>query len=127
MTRQKKVSRWIIIVLPALVLGYFVFDRIVLSPQQQVEFAGSATLSWTAPTENEDDSPLTNLAGFVIHCWNEADEYTHTIYVDDPGTTSYKVGNLSPGIHYCAVKAVNTDGGISTLSNAVAKTVPKME
>ena len=124
MTRQKKMSRWMIIVLPALVLGYFVFDRIVLSPQQQVEFAGSATLSWTAPTENEDNTLVTDLTGYVIYCWIEAGEYTHTIYVDDPEITSFKVDNLSPGTHHCAIKAVNSDGGESALSNAVAKTVP---
>ena len=28
---------------------------------------GSATLSWTPPTENTDGSPLTNLSGFQIH------------------------------------------------------------
>jgi hypothetical protein len=127
MTRLKKLSKWIIAALPILVLGYFAFDKFVLPLRTQSEFTGTATLSWTTPTENEDDSPLINLAGFVIHCWNEADEYTHSIYVDDPGITSYIVGNLPPGVHFCAVKAVNTDGRVSALSNAVAKAVPNME
>jgi len=28
---------------------------------------GTALLSWTAPTENSDGSPLTDLAGYKIH------------------------------------------------------------
>ncbi len=124
MIRSKTLSKWIVIVLPALMLCYFAFDKLVLSPQRQAEITGSATLSWIAPTENEDDSPLTDLAGYVIHCWTQAGQHLNTIYVNDPGATSYAVENLSPGTYHCAVAAINADGVESALSNMLSKTVP---
>ena len=124
MIRLEKLSKWIVIMLAALVLGYFAFDIVVLSPQRQAEFDGSVTLSWTAPTENEDNSPLTDLAGYVIHYGTHAGQYSNTIYLDDPETTGYKFENLSPGTYYFAVAAINTDGAESTLSDMIAKTVP---
>ena len=124
MIRFEKLSRWIVIVLAVLVLGYFAFDKIVLSPQPQAEFDGSVTLSWTAPTENEDNSPLRDLAGYVIHYGTDAGQYSDTIYLDDPKTTGYRLENLSPGTYYFAITAINTDGAESALSDMVAKTVP---
>ena len=124
MNRLEKLSKWKVIVLAALVLGYFAFDKIVLSPQRQAESDGSVTLSWTAPTENEDNSPLADLAGYKIHYGTQAGQYSNMIYIDDPTTTSYKFNNLSPGIHYFAITAINIDGRESALSNMIAKTVP---
>src|SRR5690606_15817590 len=37
-----------------------------------IEGQGTAALSWEAPTEREDGSPLTNLAGFVIFWGDES-------------------------------------------------------
>ncbi len=124
MNRLEKLSKWKVIVLAALVLGYFAFDKIVLSPQRQAESDGSVTLSWTALTENEDNSPLTDLAGYFIHYGTQAGQYSNTIYVDDPKTTSYKFKILSPGTYYFAITAINFDGSESALSNMIAKTVP---
>ena len=124
MIRLEKLSKWTVIVLPALMLGCSAFDENVLSPQRQAEFAGSVTLSWTAPKENEDKSPLINLIGYSIRYGTHAGQYLKTIYVDDPETTSYEVENLAPGTYFFAVTAINTDGRESTLSNMVSKTVP---
>ena len=121
-----KLSKWSVIVPLALIIGYFTFDKFVLSPRRQAEFTGSLTLSWTAPTENEDNSPLTDLAGYIIHYSTGADQYPTTIYVDDPKSTSYEVENLAPGTYYITVSAVNSYGVESTLSNTIAKTVPMM-
>ena len=124
MIRSMKRSKWAAIVLLALIMGYFAFDKIALSPQRQAEFADSTTLSWTAPTENHDNSPLTDLTGYIIHYWTQAGRYSNTIYVDDPETTSYEVENLMPGTYYFAVTAINSDGGESAFSNMVEKKIP---
>ena len=123
MIRPKMMSKWIVIVLPALMLGYFAFDKIVLSSQRQAETAGSARISWTAPTENEDDGPLTEIAGYVIHYGTDAGQYSHIVVIKDPETTCYEFENLSPGTYYFAVTAINTDGLESTMSNMVVKKV----
>lgn len=123
MIRPKILSKWILIVLPALLLGYFAFDKIMLSSQQQAESAGSARILWAAPTENEDDGPLTELNGYVIYYGTHAGQYSNMIVIDDPETTSYQIENLSPGTYYFAVTAINTDGLESTMSNMVVKKV----
>jgi hypothetical protein len=124
MIRLERLSKWIAIVLIALVLGYFAFDNFVLSPQRQAVFHGSVTLSWAAPTENEDNSPLTDLAGYVIYYGTQAGQYSYTIHIDDPKTTGYKLESLSPGTYYFAITAINTDGAESAVSDMIEKTVP---
>jgi Fibronectin type III domain len=114
-----KLLKLIAIAIPVFFLGYFAVDKFVLSPHSP----GSTTLAWSAPTENEDDDPLNDLAGYVIHCWGEAAQNENTYRIDDPATTSYEINNLSPGTYYCALTAVNADGGESVLSNRVAKNV----
>ncbi len=124
MIRSKKYSKWLVIVLPALLLAYFAFDKIELSSQRQEEIAGSATISWSAPTENEDNGPLTDLTGYVLHYGTDAGQLSNTIIINNPQTTSYEVENLSPGTYYFALTAVNTDGLESTMSNMIVKEVP---
>ncbi len=116
MNGSKKLSKWLLLVL--LVLGYIAVDKLMFP-----DFAGSATLSWTAPTENEDDSPLTSLAGYNIHYGTHAGRYSNTIYVDNPDITSYTVENLPPGTYYFVVTASNNDGNKSILSNEVSKQI----
>ena len=113
---MKNLPNWILIGL--LILGCLVLYESVLSPD------GRTTLAWTAPTENENNEPLIDLAGFIIHCWSETGKYTSTIYIDDPSTTSHEVENLWPGTYFCAVTGINEDGDESALSNVVAKMVP---
>ena len=124
MIRFGKLSKSIVVVLVALVLGYYAYDNIVLSPQRQAKNVGPVALSWTAPTENEDNSPLTDLAGYVIYYGTDAGQYRYTIYLDDPKITGYKFENFAPGTYYFAVTAINADGVESTLSDMIAKTVP---
>jgi len=124
MLRSKQLVRWAVIVVSALVLGYVFFNQSRLSPQPQTEYAGSATLSWAAPTENEDESPLIDLAGYVIHYTTPEGKIAESIYIDDPGTTSYTINNLSPGTYHFSISAVQADGRESTLSNEMSKTIP---
>ena len=115
---MKKQPKWIMIGLPMLALGCLLLYKAMLLPD------GSASLSWTTPTENENNEPLSDLAGYNIHCWARDGQSTNTIYIDDPEITSYVIDELAPGSYYCAISAVNANGSESALSNTVAKTVP---
>jgi hypothetical protein len=84
---------------------------------------GSATVSWTPPTQNTNGSTLTNLAGYSIDYGTSASALTHSVQIANPGVTSYLVSNLAPGTYYFGVAAYNTDGSQSTLSNIGSKTV----
>jgi Fibronectin type III domain len=84
---------------------------------------GSATLSWTAPAENTDGTPVTDLAGYHIYYGTSAGAWTSTITVLEATETSYVVDGLAPGTYYFAVVAFNTAGDDSSQSNIASKTI----
>ena len=85
---------------------------------------GSATVSWTAPTQNTNGTPLTDLAGYTISYGSSPSSLTQTIQLANPSATSYVVSNLSPGTYYFAVAAYATDGTQSVESPVGSKTIP---
>ena len=85
---------------------------------------GSATLSWTPPTQNTDGSTITNLAGFRIQYGTSATALTQTIEVTNPGLATYVVSGLSSGTWFFAVRAYDSSGAESANSNVVSKTIP---
>jgi hypothetical protein len=84
---------------------------------------GSASLAWSAPTENTDGTPLTDLAGYTIHYGTSASALTQTVQLASPGATSYVVSNLSAGTYYFAVSAYSTAGTQSAESAVGSKTL----
>jgi Putative Ig domain len=85
---------------------------------------GTATLSWTPPTQNTDGSTLSNLAGYRIAYGTSAGALTQTIEVANPGVATYVVTGLSSGSWFFAVKAYNDGGAESANSTVVSKTIP---
>jgi hypothetical protein len=69
----------------------------------------SASLTWTAPTENTNGTTLTNLAGYVIKYGSSANAMTQSVTIDSPGILSYVLSNLSPGTWYASVTAYTAD------------------
>ena len=89
----------------------------------QAAAVGSATLSWVAPTENTDGSPLTDLAGYKVHWGQQSGSYSNSATVMNPGITTYVVENLTGGTHFFAVTALNEALTESTFSNEASKTI----
>jgi hypothetical protein len=85
---------------------------------------GSATLSWTPPTENIDGTALMNLAGYRLYWGHQPSNYTNSIAIMNPGITAYVVENLASGTYYFAATAVNGDGVESVPSPEVAGVIP---
>ncbi len=85
---------------------------------------GTASLDWTAVTQNMDGSTLTNLAGYNIHYGTSASNLSQTIQVSNPSLTAYVVTNLSSGAWYFAVAAYTSGGVEGVLSNVGSKTIP---
>jgi hypothetical protein len=84
---------------------------------------GSATLSWVAPTENTNGTPLMNLAGYRIYYGTSATALTHTVQIANPGIVTYVVSNLSPGTWYFSIgdyTSANVESGVSVV---VSKTI----
>ena len=85
---------------------------------------GSATLSWQPPTQNQDGSPLTNLAGFRVYWGTSPGTYPNSVLLSNPGLTTYVVGNLVAGTHYFTMTAVNASGIESAKATPASKTIP---
>jgi hypothetical protein len=84
---------------------------------------GSATLSWTPPTQNSDGSSLGNLSGYEVRYGRSSTDLSQTVALDNPSINRYVVENLSSGTWYFAVVAVNSAGATSALSNTANKTI----
>jgi hypothetical protein len=85
---------------------------------------GAATLTWHAPTENADGSPIgTDLAGFRIHWGMDRGELTESVTLDNPGISTYTVEHLTPGTYYFVLTAFNARGAESDPSNAASKNI----
>ena len=81
----------------------------------------STTLSWTAPTQNEDGSTLEDLAGYRIYWGTTPGAYTNSATIDTIGTTTYVVENLSPGTYEFVATAYNATGVESRYSSPATK------
>lgn len=83
--------------------------------------AKTITLGWDYPTENEDGTPLTDLAGFRIYWGVASGVYTQVSELIPalPGAESMehavRIDNVLGGLHF-AVTALDTSGNESAFS-----------
>jgi hypothetical protein len=89
---------------------------------QQVQL-GSATISWTPPTENTNDTALTNLKGYRIYYGTSSGNLNQMLDLPNAGISNGVVENLAPGTWYFGVKSYNTSNVESALSNITSKTI----
>ena len=68
----------------------------------------SISLSWVAPTQRADGSPLTNLGGYHLYYGNGSLE--KQIVIENPGITSWTLGELSAGRYQLAMSAFDGNG-----------------
>lgn len=84
--------------------------------------SGTATLEWTAPTENSDGSALTDLAGYKVHYGASSGSYSQTIEAGN--VTTYQVTGLPEGFtYYFVVTAYNQARVEGEPSNEASKTI----
>jgi hypothetical protein len=84
---------------------------------------GTATLSWTPPTENTDGTTLTDLAGYKIYYGRSADSLTKVVDINTAGVTTYVVDNLTTATWYFSMTSYNAGGIESDKSAVVSKTI----
>ena len=97
---------------------------LLTSPSNSAE----ADLSWTEPTQNDDGSPLTDLASYEIHygC-SQSGAYGTVEYLDAPATSYTVLGLPDVGSCYFAAKAVNSVGISSVYSNEATRYFGSLE
>lgn len=84
---------------------------------------GTATLSWTPPTERVDGSPIGELAGYRVLYGRGSGKYDRAAEIDNPGVTRFVVENLGPGNWFFAVTVKTADGLESAPSAEVRKRI----
>lgn len=84
---------------------------------------GRATLSWTPPTTNTNGTSLNNLAGYRIYYGTSSTTLSKTITITNASVSTYVVEDLTAATWYFAVKAYNTAGVESAMSNKASKTI----
>jgi hypothetical protein len=84
---------------------------------------GDATLSWIAPTEDTDGTPIVGLAGYRIYYGASATQMSNVISVSSPTAVAYEISNLAAGTWYFAIAAYNTESEQSALTATISKTI----
>ena len=81
---------------------------------------GTPLFSWVGPTQRADgsDYPPSERGGFRVVC-----NGLQIADVTDPGATGYQAGAFAPGNYSCGVRAYDTGGRESTLSDPVSFTI----
>ena len=86
-------------------------------------YAGSASISWTAPTTNEDGSSVEGLAGFNIYRSTvKGGPYTK-VSTEGATTLSKTITGLSVGTYYFVATAFNQWAKESKYSNEISRVV----
>ena len=86
---------------------------------------GTATMSWIAPTEREDGTPLNNLAGFKIYYGQSENQLSELVVLDNPGLATYVIDGLEEqSTWYFALSAFDSEGRESARSAVASKTFP---
>jgi hypothetical protein len=81
------------------------------------------TLSWSAPTQNEDGTTLSNLAGYTIHYGASREALDKSIPLNNPGIDRYVLDGLPAGTYYFGIRAFTSSGIQSTMSNVVSRVI----
>ena len=94
-----------------------------ITVQAAAVVAGSARLSWRAPTLNVDGTPLTNLAGYRVRYGTSSDVLTNLVDVANPSATTVTIQSLTAGTWYFRLSSYTYAGIESDLTAPVSKTI----
>jgi hypothetical protein len=93
-----------------------------VNPATASSAVASAVLSWAAPTENADGSPITDLAGYRIFYGTSPTELTKSVNVAGARSTTYVIQGLDSGTYYFSIVAYNSIG-LGSHYSSLASTV----
>jgi len=98
-------------------------DPASASTRSAIDGGRAATISWDAPTTNNNGTPLTDLAGYRIYYGSSPEDLSHTVQISTVGLQTYVIDDLEAGTWYFAVRSVAANGTESTLSDVAVKTI----
>lgn len=80
----------------------------------------SFTISWAAPTENEDGTPLMDLAGYRVYYGTASRDYSEAVELNSTGMTTFTIENLSAGDYFLAMTSINSSDVESDYSQEIS-------
>jgi hypothetical protein len=108
-----------------LIVGLFLTACGEVVSVEGIDYGGggfnSLMLSWTAPSTNEDGSPLNDLVGYKLYYGTQPGQYSKILNVGN--YTTAEIGDLASGTYYLAVTAYDIYGNESGFSNEIYHTV----
>lgn len=84
---------------------------------------GVAELSWTAPTQNTDGTPLQDLAGYNVYYGRLPDSLAESVQIANPAARGTTIGQLAAGTWYFAISVYTTSGAESERTRPVWKSI----
>ena len=88
-----------------------------------VSALGEISISWVAPTENVDGTPLTDLTSYRIYYGTESRAYSSSIEITNASATSHSF-NAASGDYFVTMTALDGEGNESAYANEIVRSVP---
>jgi hypothetical protein len=85
---------------------------------------GTAELQWSAPSQNTDGTPLSDLAGYRVVYGRSQTALDQQVEIRNASVSTYTLQNLASGTWYFAVAAFTGSGAESGLSTIRSKSIP---
>lgn len=108
--------------MPIAVMALICAGLMLISPcLAWAQVTAQCVLHWTAPTTNADDSPLTDLAGYVIYLGKPSGRYRVGGYAEPRETSKpcRDVGIVKHGHYWVTMAAFDISGNISELAEGI--------
>jgi len=98
---------------------------ITINGVNETNTSADITLSWTTPTEREDNTPLAiiEISAYKIYYGTTSGQYNNNITINNNQATSTLFENFATGTYYFAITTIDTDGRESQQSSEVQKTI----
>jgi hypothetical protein len=82
-------------------------------------------MSWVAPAEREDGTPLalSEISGYRIYYGTKSGVYQGQIYIDDGSATQKQLSGIPSGAYYAVVTTIDTEGRESQYSSEIVVTI----
>ena len=82
-------------------------------------------LSWVAPVEREDGTPISmaEIGGYRVYYGTSQGKYTKNVDIADRTTMQATLSNLTTGTYYIVMTTYDVDGRESVFSQVVTKSI----
>jgi fibronectin type 3 domain-containing protein len=96
----------------------------VVMDNNSVNGNGLITVSWIAPVEREDGTPISmsEIAGYRVYYGKSQGDYTRQVDIKKSSVMSATLSNLVAGIYYLVVTTIDDAGRESAFSQEIIMT-----